>query len=169
MSSCPSIAISERNVAGRTTSRPGYGVCQRIRKRVEEIFGWAKTVGVFRRTRFRGSARTPMAAYIVGAAYHLTRMSRLLATPTSSTAREIASGLPITWGRERERGRLEGVAGGNRRGDQQEGREAELTGDAVVVAHARELTFNAAVGAIHCDLAVVLRRALEGDEHCRQA
>jgi len=67
---------------GRTTSHPGYGVSQRIRKRVEEIFGWAKTVGAFRRTRFRGSARTQMAAYIVGAAYNLTRMSRLLATPT---------------------------------------------------------------------------------------
>ena len=67
---------------GRTTSHPGYGVSQRIRKPVEEIFGWAKTVGAFRRTRFRGSARTQMAAYIVGAAYNLTRMSRMLATPT---------------------------------------------------------------------------------------
>jgi IS5 family transposase len=63
----------------RTTRQPGYGVSQRIRKRVEEIFGWAKTVGAFRRTRFRGSARTQLAAYIVGAAYNLTRMSRLLA------------------------------------------------------------------------------------------
>ena len=67
---------------GRTTSHPGYGVSQRFRKRVEEIFGWTKTVGAFRRTRFRGTARTQLAAYIVGAAYNLTRMSRLLAAPT---------------------------------------------------------------------------------------
>lgn len=66
----------------RTTQRPGYTISQRIRKRVEEIFGWAKTVGGFRRSRFRGVARTQLAAYIVGAAYNLTRMSRLLAAPT---------------------------------------------------------------------------------------
>lgn len=66
----------------RTTQRPGYRISQRIRKRVEEIFGWAKTVGGLRRSRFRGVARTQLAAYIVGAAYNLTRMSRLLAAPT---------------------------------------------------------------------------------------
>jgi transposase len=67
---------------GRTTRVPGYSTRQRIRKRVEEIFGWAKTVGGFRRTRFRGAKRTQLAAYIVGAAYNLTRMARLLALPT---------------------------------------------------------------------------------------
>ena len=66
----------------RTTRQPGYSISQRIRKRVEAIFGWAKTVGGFRRTRFRGAARTQFAGYIVGAAYNLTRMSRLLAAPT---------------------------------------------------------------------------------------
>lgn len=66
----------------RTTQRPGYTISQRIRKRVEEIFGWAKTVGGLRRSRFRRVARTQLAAYIVGAAYNLTRMSRLLAAPT---------------------------------------------------------------------------------------
>lgn len=65
----------------RTTRQPGYSVSQRIRKRVEEIFGWTKTVGGFRRTRYRGSAKTQMAAYIVGAAYNLTRMAKLLPTP----------------------------------------------------------------------------------------
>ena len=53
-------------------------VSQRIRKRVEEIFGWMKVVGGFRRTRFRGLARTQLAAYFVGAAYNLLRMARLL-------------------------------------------------------------------------------------------
>jgi len=66
----------------RTTRHPGYDVSQRIRKRVEEIFGWLKTVGNFRRTRYRGEARTQLASYIVGAAYNLLRMSRLLAVAT---------------------------------------------------------------------------------------
>jgi len=66
---------------GRTTSAPGYAVSQRIRKRVEEIFGWAKTVGNFRRTRYRGVVRTQFAAHLVGAAYNLLRMTRLLYAP----------------------------------------------------------------------------------------
>jgi len=48
------------------------------RKRVEEIFGWARSVGGFRRTRFRGRSRTQLTAYVVGAAYNLVRMSRLV-------------------------------------------------------------------------------------------
>jgi IS5 family transposase len=52
-------------VDGRTTRHPGYAVSQCIRKRVEEIFGWAKSVGCFRKTRFRGRARTQLAAHIV--------------------------------------------------------------------------------------------------------
>jgi transposase len=64
-------------IDGRTTQSPGYQFSQRVRKRIEEIFGWLKTVGGFRRTRFRGRARTQMAAYLAGAAYNLTRMQRL--------------------------------------------------------------------------------------------
>ena len=41
-------------IDGRTTRHPGYAVSQRLRKRVEEIFGWMKTVGGLRRTRYRG-------------------------------------------------------------------------------------------------------------------
>lgn len=67
---------------GRTTHKLGYRISQRIRKRVEEIFGWTKTVGAFRRTRFRGSQRTQLAAYLVGAAYNLVRMAKLVAAPT---------------------------------------------------------------------------------------
>jgi transposase len=63
---------------GRTSSGHGYAISQRIRKRVEEIFGWTKTVGNFRRTRYRGIARTQFAAHLVGAAYNLLRMTRLL-------------------------------------------------------------------------------------------
>lgn len=66
-------------VDGRTTRHAGYKVSQRIRKRVEEIFGWCKTVGGFRRTRYKGRARTQFMAYLVGAAYNLVRIARLMA------------------------------------------------------------------------------------------
>jgi transposase len=65
-------------IDGRTTRHPGYSISQRIRKRVEEIFGWTKTVANFRRTRFKGRHRTELASYFVGAAYNLLRMGRLL-------------------------------------------------------------------------------------------
>ncbi len=65
-------------IDGRTTRHAGYAVSQRIRKRVEEIFGWMKTVGGFRRTRFVGLARTSLAGYLVAAAYNLVRVARLM-------------------------------------------------------------------------------------------
>ena len=68
-------------IDGRTTRHEGYRVSQRIRKRVEEIFGWMKTVGGFRRTRYRGLDRTGLAGYLVGTAYNLVRMARLLMKP----------------------------------------------------------------------------------------
>jgi transposase len=65
-------------VDGRTTRHEGYKISQRVRKRVEEIFGWAKTVGGLRRTRFHGVERTQQAAYFVGAAYNLLRIANLM-------------------------------------------------------------------------------------------
>jgi transposase len=65
-------------VDGRTVRHPGYAVSQRIRKKVEEIFGWAKSVAGFRKTRFRGRERTQLAAHFVAAAYNLLRISKLL-------------------------------------------------------------------------------------------
>jgi transposase len=62
---------------GRTTRHAGYTISQRIRKRVEEIFGWLKTIGGFRRTRFKGRDRTQLQAWLVGAAYNLMRMANL--------------------------------------------------------------------------------------------
>ena len=64
-------------VDGRTVRHTGYEISQRIRKRVEEIFGWTKTVASFRKTRFRGQARTQLAAHLVAAAYNLLRISKL--------------------------------------------------------------------------------------------
>ena len=66
-------------IDGRTTRHPGYAISQVIRKRVEEIFGWLKTVANFRKTRFKGLERTQLASYLVGAAYNLMRMAKLLA------------------------------------------------------------------------------------------
>jgi transposase len=80
----PHVAAKKRGSAldWRTKGTAAYKVSQRIRKRVEEIFGWKKTVGVFRRTRFKGRDRTEMAALIVGAAYNLLRIGKLVAQPT---------------------------------------------------------------------------------------
>jgi hypothetical protein len=64
----------------RTARHAGYLVSQRKRKLVEEIFGWMKTIGGFRRTRFRGRRRTQLAATLVAAAYNMLRICRLLAT-----------------------------------------------------------------------------------------
>jgi IS5 family transposase len=64
-------------IDGRTTRHGSYSVSQRIRKRIEEIFGWMKTVGGFRKTRYRGTDRTQLAAWWVGAAYNLARMAKL--------------------------------------------------------------------------------------------
>ena len=63
----------------RTTRHRGYAISQHLRKRIEQIFGWIKTVGGLRRTRFKGRAKTQLAAYMVGAAYNLLRIAKLRA------------------------------------------------------------------------------------------
>ena len=70
-------------IDGRTTRHAGYAVSQRLRKRVEEIFGWMKTVGGFRRTRYRGLDRTGLSGYLVATAYNLVRMVKLVTSPAS--------------------------------------------------------------------------------------
>ena len=65
----------------RTVRHRGYAVSQWIRKQVEETFGWMKTVGGLRRTRYRGRARVQMHAYLVAAAYNLVRIANLSPAP----------------------------------------------------------------------------------------
>jgi IS5 family transposase len=65
-------------IDGRTTSHPGYGISMRIRKRIEEVWGWMKTVGNFRKTRYKGVQRTRDAAYFLASAFNLLRMAKLL-------------------------------------------------------------------------------------------
>ncbi len=45
--------------------------------RIEQVFGWAKTIGGLRRTRYRGLRRTQFHAHLVGAAYNLIRIANL--------------------------------------------------------------------------------------------
>jgi hypothetical protein len=61
----------------RTVRHPGYALSQWVRKQVEEAFGWMKTVGGLRQTRYRGRARVQMHAYLVAAAYNLIRIAKL--------------------------------------------------------------------------------------------
>jgi transposase len=71
---------------GRTTRTATYALSQKIRKRIEEGFGWMKTVGGFRKTRFQGIGRTQLCAYFVGAACNLVRMARLALGPPALAA-----------------------------------------------------------------------------------
>jgi len=64
-------------IDGRTARHPGYAVSQVKRKRVEEIFGWLKTVALFRKTRHRGVARVGWLFTLATAAYNLVRMRNL--------------------------------------------------------------------------------------------
>jgi hypothetical protein len=75
----------------RTIRHAGYQVSQRIRKRVEEIFGWMKTVGGGRKLRYTGVARNQLWAEFTAAAYNLVRMARL-AVPGSDL---IGRAMPI--------------------------------------------------------------------------
>jgi len=64
----------------RTTRHPGYQISQRKRKRVEEIFGWLKTVGGLRKLRHRGLERVAWMFTFAVAAYNLVRLRNLAAT-----------------------------------------------------------------------------------------
>ena len=68
-------------IDGRTTCHPNYRVSQKVRKWVEEIFGWMKTVGLLRKLRHRGVARVNWIFVFTAAAYNLIRMRTLAARP----------------------------------------------------------------------------------------
>lgn len=67
-------------VDARTTRHEGYAVSQRVRKRIEEAFGWAKTIAGLSKTKLRGTRRVAAKFTFTMAAYNLIRMPRLLAT-----------------------------------------------------------------------------------------
>jgi transposase len=78
-----------QNVSGRrsaidkrTTRHPGYSTSQRIRKRIEETFGWIKTVAGLRQTKLRGLPKVDWAFTFAAAAYNLVRLPKLIGTRT---------------------------------------------------------------------------------------
>lgn len=66
-----------RRRARHRLCQPDYGLSQRARKRVEEIFGWMKTIGGLARVRHVGRWKIQQCAYITAAAYNLLRMAKL--------------------------------------------------------------------------------------------
>jgi IS5 family transposase len=68
-------------IDGRTTRHSGYSVSQRIRKRIEEAFGWVKTVAGQEKTKYRGRERVGWAFTFAVAAYNLIRLPKLMAAP----------------------------------------------------------------------------------------
>jgi transposase len=77
----PHVAQNTTNRASRidtrTTRHPGYRQSQRTRKRVEEVFGWMKTVGLMRKTRHRGRRKVDWVFTFTAAAYNLVRIRNL--------------------------------------------------------------------------------------------
>ncbi len=75
----PHVAQKKRDssIDGRTVRHPGYAISQRIRKRVEEIFGWMKTVGSYRKTHFRGQQRVGMAFALAMTVYNMVRIRNI--------------------------------------------------------------------------------------------
>jgi IS5 family transposase len=86
----PHVAQNEKRPGGsaidrRTTRHAGYQISQRKRKRIEEVFGWMKTVGMLRKTRHRGVFKVGWVFTFTAAAYNLVRMRNLL-FPTVQSA-----------------------------------------------------------------------------------
>jgi len=89
MNVTPHVARNEKRpggsaIDGRTTRHNGYELSQVKRKRVEEVFGWQKTVGGLRKTRHRGVWRVGWIFTFVAAAYNLVRMRNLLTRPVQT-------------------------------------------------------------------------------------
>jgi transposase len=73
--------VRKSAVDGRTTRHPGYGVSQRIRKRIEEPFGWIKAQAGFGKVKVRGRAKAEAVFTFAVAAYNLVRIPKLLEQP----------------------------------------------------------------------------------------
>jgi transposase len=71
-------------IDGRTTRHEGYRISQRVRKRVEEIFGWMKTVGLLDKLRHRGVELANWVFLFTATAYNLVRMRNLLQAPAAA-------------------------------------------------------------------------------------
>ena len=89
MNATPHVAQNEKRPGGsaidsRTTRHAGYKVSQQKRKRIEEVFGWLKTVGMLRKTRHRGVFKVGWVFTFAASAYNLVRMRNLLFSAVQS-------------------------------------------------------------------------------------
>jgi len=73
--------MKERRMLGVKVCSKAHRLSQKCRRKIEEIFGWAKTTGCFRKSRYLGVERTHAAAQYVVAACNLVRMARLSVGP----------------------------------------------------------------------------------------
>jgi IS5 family transposase len=71
-------------IDGRTARHEGYAISQRKRKRIEECFGWLKTIALMRKVRHRGIEKVGWVFTFAAAAYNLVRMRNLLARPVGA-------------------------------------------------------------------------------------
>jgi transposase len=77
----PNTTRQRSTIDGRTTRHPGHAVSQRIRKRIEEPFGWIKTIAGGRKLRYIGRQRNRAWFLMTGAVYNIIRIAALDATP----------------------------------------------------------------------------------------
>jgi hypothetical protein len=73
----PNTSRPQSAIDGRTTRHPGHAVSMPIRKRIEEPFGWIKTIGGGRQLRYRGRQRNRAWFRITAAVYNLLRITAL--------------------------------------------------------------------------------------------
>ena len=83
----PHCARKERQKTLHVLLTLAHAISQKLRKRIEEIFGWAKTTGGLRKSRYRGVERTHAQGQYVVAAWNLVRMAKLLVTAPPNLAR----------------------------------------------------------------------------------
>lgn len=75
---------SVKGLDGRTTRSLGYQTSQKVRKRIEEVFGWCKEIGGLRRIRKRGTDRVGLSMMLILTTYNLVRMGKLLGSPPAN-------------------------------------------------------------------------------------
>jgi transposase len=82
----PHVAQNNANrrsaIDGRTTQHEGYAISQKKRKRIEESFGWMKTIGMLKKVKLRGLEKVSWLFTFVAAVYNLYRLQRLEAQAT---------------------------------------------------------------------------------------
>ena len=88
----PHVASNDTRIGGsaidaRTTRHPGYAISQRIRKRIEEHFGWGKTIGRIRQTVYRGLRRVDQHFKLTMTASNIVRMARMLSSMPQGSMR----------------------------------------------------------------------------------